>query len=399
MQPLRRPFRRGGRLSLSLAVCSIAAVLGLASPALGQDAPAPSLKHGVNLSNWFASSARQPLTPRDFTQIKAAGFDHVRLPVDPESLGFSLSEGSTGRVLFDFSDLDEAINQTRENGLSIILDIHPGDSFMMAMEQDPRAGAGLIALWKHLAEHYKPYSTGTVVYELLNEPRFAGDPAAYKGLITDAVAAIRQAGARNTIIVDVPKSAALEGFDGFTPVKDERVIYGFHFYEPYLFTHQGMKGPSAKGRAVRYFHNLPYPSGTVDPNTNYAPGASDPIDAKRVLTDYVSGKWDAGQIAARIKIAADWAAANHVQVICTEFGAGRKFVAPAARYQWIADTRKALDTANIGWDLWDYTDLFGITKLTGETVTDSLDGSIRLADPTQGTRDIEPDAAKALFGG
>ena len=77
----------------------------------------------------------------------------------------------------------------------------------------------------------------------------------------------------------------------------------------------------------------------------------------------------------------------------------RRFIDPVSRYRWIADTRKALEAAGIGWDLWDYTDLFGITRLTGETITDPGDGSVRLADPQEGSRDIDPDAVKALFGG
>jgi endoglucanase len=204
---------------------------------------------------------------------------------------------------------------------------------------------------------------------------------------------------KTTIIVDVPKSASLEGFDGFTPIKDDATLYAFHFYDPYIITHQGMKAPPARGRALRYFHNMPYPVSAVDPNANYAPAAPDATEARREMTDYLAGGWDAAHIAARIKIAADWAAANHSRVICTEFGAARRYLFPQARYQWIADTRQALAAADIGWDLWDYTDLFGITRLTGDTITDPGDGSVRLADPQQGSRDIEPDAVKALFGG
>lgn len=403
MLSVRAPAGPGGTILRGLMTFGIilAAVIatGRAPVAHADDIPPPALKHGINLSNWFADAGRQPLTARDFQQIKAAGFDHVRIPINPESLGFSLSEGSTGRVLFDFSNLDNAVGMARDRGLSVILDVHPGDGFMAQLEQEPRAPAGLIALWRHLAEHYKPYSTSTVVFELLNEPHYNSDAGQYRILIGDIVTAIREVAPKNTIIVDVPRSATLEGFDGFTPIKDENVYYAFHYYEPYIVTHQGMKTPPARGRALRYFHNLPYPSSSVDQNTNYAPTAADVIEAKHELTDYVSGNWDQSHIATRVKAAADWAAANHQRVICTEFGAARRFLYPQARYQWIADTRQALEVNAIGWDLWDYTDLFGIARLTGDTITDPGDGSVRLANPDEGSREIEPDAVKALFGG
>jgi endoglucanase len=377
---------------------SVASLIGQAPLARADEIPPPALKHGINLSNWFADAGRQPLSAPDFQQIKNAGFDHVRIPINPESLGFSLSEGATGRVLFDFSNLDVAVGTARDRGLSVILDVHPSDSFMAMIDGDPHAEAGLIALWQHIAEHYKAFSTSTVVFEILNEPRYSGDIGLYKGLVGDIVRAVREVAPKTTIIVDVPKSASLEGFDGFTPIKDDATLYAFHFYDPYIITHQGMKAPPARGRALRYFHNMPYPVSAVDPNANYAPAAPDATEARREMTDYLAGGWDAAHIAARIKIAADWAAANHSRVICTEFGAARRYLFPQARYQWIADTRQALAAADIGWDLWDYTDLFGITKLNGETITDPADGSVRLANPDEGSREIEPDAIKALFG-
>jgi hypothetical protein len=84
-------------------------------------------------------------------------------------------------------------------------------------------------------------------------------------------------------------------------------------------------------------------------------------------------------------------------VLCTAFGAVRKSIAPVSRYHWVEDTRKALEAAGIGWTLWDYTDQFGVTQLTGDTVVEPADGSVHLADPNSGTRDFEPEALDALI--
>jgi endoglucanase len=385
-------------------VCVLKALLGplvlclglltVAMPGNAQDL-APALQHGINLSNWFTDFQRQPLVERDFRQIKATGFDHVRLPVDPELLGFSLGEGSTGRVLFDFSKLDAAIELARSSGLSIILDIQPSDGFLSFMELDPKAERGFVALWGHIAEHYKSMGTNTLVFELLNAPRYNNDKARYKTLVADAVSAIHQIIPKSVIIVDAPKGATLDGFDGLTAINDENVIYAFQFFEPFLFTRQGLKA-SGYGQTVRYFRNLPYPSSEADPKFVYAPNAADAIEARKSLQDYIAANWDASHIASRIKFAADWGKANHRRVMCSAFGVTRNLVPVAARYQWIADTRKSLEANEMGWDLWDYTDLFGIAKLGGSTVPDS-DGALRLTDLEGGTRDIEPDAVKALF--
>jgi endoglucanase len=360
------------------------------------DDPPPPLRRGVNLSNWFTDSGRQPLGERDFQQIKAAGFDHVRLPVDPELLGFSLSDASSGRVLFDFTKIDDAINVARGNGLAVIFDLQPTAAFVGFMERDPRAEAGFIGLWKHIAEHYKAGGAGKLAFEILDAPRRDADPMQYRSLVLETVAAIHGVSPNAIVIVDLPKDGGLDAFDGFTPLDDRNVYYGFRFFEPFLFTRQGRK-ESGYGMPLRYFRNLPYPSHLADPAVAYAPNAADAIEAKKALQDYIAASWDIARVAHRIKVAADWAKASGRRVICVAFGVTRDGAPAASRYQWIADVRTALEADDISWDLWDYTDLFGIAKLTGETVSDPRDGSVRLADPREGARDIEPEAVKALF--
>src|SRR5580700_5158712 len=88
-------------------------------------AATPVLRHGINLSNWFAQAPRQPLVDGDFKQIKSSGFDHVRIPINPELFGFSLLEAASGRVLMDYSTIDQAVGMAVSNGLVVVLDLHP----------------------------------------------------------------------------------------------------------------------------------------------------------------------------------------------------------------------------------------------------------------------------------
>ncbi len=369
----------------------------LAAAPVADTAAAPPLRRGVALSNWFTDSQRQPLTARDFRQIKDAGFDYVRVPINPELLGFSLFDAQGGRVLFDFETLDKAVDAARDIGLTTVLDMQPSETVASQVEQDPRAARALVNLWARVADHYKLYPTALIGFELLDAPGYRDNSGAYHTLMAEIVAATRQAMPGVAIILDLPGGSSLDSFDGFDPIAEANLIYAFHFQEPYLFTHQGLKGSAARGHAIRNFYNLPYPSTSVDPGANYAPGAADPIEARKDLSDYVAANWDAAKIAARVKIAADWASANQQRVICSEFGVVRKSARPDARYRWIADTRKALDAAGIGWALWDYTDQFGITEFKGDTVVEPADGSIHLADPEQGSRVIEAEARQALF--
>lgn len=354
-------------------------------------------RHGVNLSAWLADAQRQPLSDPDFDLIKAAGFDHVRLPVNPEYLGFSLNEAATGRVLFDFAQVDRALGLAMAHGLAVILDISPSEGFLGLVEQDARAEAGFINLWQRLAEHYKSYPTNMLAFEILNAPRYDDDTGRYLDLIPEIVSTIRPIAPKHLIIVDAPKSASIDGLMTLKPLKDPNIEYAFQFFEPELFTRQGLIY-GTHNHSIRYFRNLPYPSAAANPSVSYAPNAPDKAEAREMVQQYATDKWDAEHIRTRLQRAIDWGQANHVRIMCTAFGARRAFLNPSSRYHWIADTRKALDAGNIPWDLWDFTDLFGIVKMEGETVTEPSDGSVRFADPANGSREMDPEAATALFG-
>ena len=112
---------------------------------------------------------------------------------------------------------------------------------------------------------------------------------------------------------------------------------------------------------------------------------------------YVNAPWNAQHIAVRIHLIKEWADAHKARVICGEFGVLRNHIDPASRYRWIADTRKSLEAYGIPWELWDYTDLYGIARLVGQVSRpDPFDGSIRLVDPEKGSRVIEPAAIAAI---
>src|SRR5580704_1392547 len=51
--------------------------------------PIPVLHRGTNIAAWLTGPNRH-ISERDILEIKSAGFDFVRLPVDPKLLHFAL---------------------------------------------------------------------------------------------------------------------------------------------------------------------------------------------------------------------------------------------------------------------------------------------------------------------
>lgn len=372
-------------LRLALAVICL---LACAQPAMAELA----LARGVNLSSWFANAPRQPLRDRDFAQIKQAGFDHVRLPVDPERLGFDLNAAVWSEATL--APVDAAIKRAERHGLAVILDIHPRADFMRRLQESETAQTAYLRLWQFLSQHYRAYAPDKLAYGLLNEPQYYGESARYNTFAAKLAVHLRKLEPERTLILSAPRGSSIDGLRELEALDDPHILYDFHFYEPYMVTHQGIH-MGFGNTMLRYVRALPYPS-ELAAHPGYAPDAPDPAQAQTELEAYKHENWNAERIAQRIAQAKSWADAHHAKLICGEFGVLRNHIDAASRYRWIADTRRVLEANGIAWTLWDYTDAFGIVTLEGDTRTDPVDGSIRLTDPARGMRDFEPAALQAL---
>ncbi len=383
-------------LLISALLLWLCAPVAAETAALAQPFSFITLNKGMNLSSWFANAPRQPLDDRDFRRIERVGFDHIRMPVNPEYFGFKPDAPQQNFDQLDFSRVDRAIDLALRHHLKVIIDIHPGHEFMDALEIDPKTADNFVALWQYLSRHWQSYPADQIIFELVNEPHFYKHEDNYTALIERLVAAVRVTTPNRLLVVDAPKGSSLNALLDFKLLQEGGIYYAFHFYEPFTFSHQGMHRGFEKD-ATSFLNRVPYPSsllvGSVD---QYAPTAPSPPQAKRQLADYTATPWNAEHIAERIKLARDWADKNNVPILCGEFGVYRAHAETESRYRWIGDVRKALEANHIGWELWDYTDIFGITKLVGETSFDPGDESYRLRDPTHGERLIEPLAIQAL---
>lgn len=362
----------------------------------------PELRRGINLASWFANAAgRQQFNKNDFTTIKELGFDYVRLPVNPDYLGASLSDNNIALDRYRLAKLDKAIEDIQATGLDILLDLHPEPEFHQILERSDSAHANFVLLWKMLAEHYAHIPQNRMAFEILNEPRFAKHADGYANLITRTVQAIRDIDRDRTLIINLPWVKSLNPIDSLAAlphIQDTKIIYGIHFYQPYIITHQGMPFGFEK-QSIYCFRDIPYP---IDPFTHIMPDLTHCANkeaAAKEAADYVNQNWNAEHLRKLLTPVAEWAKANDKRVLVLEFGVYRPYIDPASRYRWIRDARQVMDDLNLGWAYWDYGDVFGITTLSEDkTVTSPRDGSVRFEKPSdsRNRRMIEPEAIYAL---
>jgi endoglucanase len=332
------------------------------------------IRHGINLSEWFAQvydpkgytkeHFQNWTTASDIALIKSMGFDHVRLSVNPQPI-MDASRRSGGAAEY-FGSLDAAIKMILDAGLAVELDMHPDSDFKARLKEDDFV-ARFADFWRTVARHYSSWDQDRVFFEILNEPEMR-DPYRWYGVEAKLATAIRQGAPTHTIIAAGARWDDDDDMVFLEPLRDPNVIYVFHFYEPHIFTHQGATWGAFYWHWLKGLH---YPS---SPENAALVAAAVPDAPERLqVIRYGKDHWDASRIEAEINQTADWAKQRNVPLICNEFGVFRSYSDPHDREAWLKDVRTALERYGIGWTMWDYSGSFGVvTKKDGQATPDEV---------------------------
>ena len=336
---------------------------------------ASRLRRGINLSEWFA----QVYDPRGYTKehfetwttaedialIKSLGFDHVRLSVNPQHLfmhghGFEIAPEP-------LASLDAAIKMILDQGLSVVVDFHPESDFKRRLSNEDAFVEEFGDFWRGLAKHYSALDPERVFFEILNEPELH-DRYRWYGVQAKLANAIREGAPQHTIIAAGANWSADDELVFIDPLRDQNIIYNFHFYEPHMFTHQGATWGSPYWPHIQ---GLKYPSDRAN-SEKVAEAVPEAINRLFVIR-YGLDHWDATRIDAEIGQVAQWAKRWNVPVVCNEFGVYRAYADPNDRAAWISDVRTSLEKHGMGWTMWDYSGGFGVVvKKNGKTVPDEI---------------------------
>jgi endoglucanase len=377
------PFLAATRLHrIAVAFALLFTVMGGAwaqasDPSEAQSSPAfvraRHLKRGVNASDWFAQVydkrgySREHFqdwtTADDIALIKSAGFDHVRLSVNPQPM---MTSGETNKIPSEYLGyLDAAVKMILDQGLAVVIDVHPDSDIKARLSKEDEVVEQFADFWRALAAHYSSWPGDRVFFEILNEPEIS-DRYRWMGIQAKLAAAIRVNAPLHTIIAAGARWSDNDDLIFQEPLHDSNVIYNFHFYEPHIFTHQGANWAV---NSWHWLHGLPYPS---DLQSAERAAALEPEEVNRLaVIRYGEEHWDAARIDSEIKAAADWAHRRGVPLLCDEFGAYRNYSNAKDREAWLHDVRTALEKYGIGWTLWDYSGSFGIaTKANGKATLD-----------------------------
>jgi len=331
------------------------------------------LAKGANVCRWFrfppkdtAAFYANYISDGEAAFMRGLGLTHVRLCVAPKFI----MEHASGDVLDEHAKfLEAAIQRFHRAGLLVVVDIHNENR---KDELDPAWQEAFVRFWKSLAKRLSAFDPEMTIFEVINEPVFEKNESQWTSLNARLVAAIRENAPRHTIITSGPEWGGIGGLLRTKPLADKNVVYSFHCYDPFTFTHQGAEWTNTE---VVHLHDVPYPSSPEAVAPLLAGLEAHPA-AKSMLADYGKTRWNREKMEANFKKAIDWGKTNGVPLYCGEFGVYPKAAKPEHRAAWFRDFGQVLQENHIGWAVWGWDEGFGLDRkkvdgMDGKPVVDS----------------------------
>jgi len=314
--------------------------------------PLTPFQKGVNLSNWFQSSTVQEVnfskyTYDDFVDIQSLGVDVIRVPINLHGMSSGEPDYILDPLLLFF--LDQIIDWTEALGMHLILDNH---SFDDGEPTTPAIYTPLSKVWPQLAEHFLGRDS-TLYFEIKNEP-FEITDMIWDTIQQNIVNLIRETDPHRILIVGPANWNSYHNLHAMLNYTDENLIYTFHFYDPFVFTHQGASWTSP---SMEPLTGVPFPYGASPMPT--CPPSLVGTWIQSNLANY-AGQGTAEHMRNLLDIAVAFRTARGVPIYCGEFGTYMRNADPDQRVTWYEETTGYLDSLAIGWTMWDYHGGFGL---------------------------------------
>ena len=329
------------------------------------------LATGANVCRWFRSPRRDSPTHFDnyIPESEAAlmarlGLKHVRLCVAPRVL----MDATTGAVREDRApQLDAAIRRFHRAGLLVVVDLHNENR---ADELSPEWQDAFVKFWSALAARLSAFDPNLTILEIVNEPVFDRREGEWNSLNARLAAAIRQSAPRHTILTSGPNWGGIDGLKKLQLLPDKNVIYSFHCYDPFAFTHQGATWSSDDVKPLR---GVPYPS-SPEAVASVLEALADQPRSRGLIERYGRERWNREKLAARFQEGMAWGKRNGVPLYCGEFGVFPSYAQPEHRANWFRDFGAVLAENGVGWAVWGWDEGFGLNRRTveGKVVVDTV---------------------------
>jgi endoglucanase len=285
---------------------------------------AATMKLGMNLSyldNWWNGTREKNFSdfakPEDaakrekmFTDIAKAGFKTVRVPIC-FGAWMELKKPYNWNNPKALEMADNFVKWALSNDLNVVIDLHHTEYDRSIPDAD--TAERMVNLWVRIAERYKNTNPEKVFFELRNEPNKM-DETAWRWQAEQIIKYIRPIAPKHTLVIGFTEWNSRKQMIVSKPFSDPNIIYTFHYYDPFLFSHQGATW-SGDGLADLKYVPFPYSkSQKID-----LPSKAKGTWTEGLISNYEKDS-NAAKMFADLKEAKDWSVKNKVPIFIGEVG-------------------------------------------------------------------------------
>lgn len=271
----------------------------------------------------------------DYFQIIAeAGFTAVRVPCRwsahvQNAKPYTLYSGFLSRVQW-------VLKQAEKYGLATIINIQHFEEIFESPAQEKEK---FLAIWAQLAEKFRSQGTD-VFYEILNEPHDNLTAELWNVYLKDAVDVIRQIDTVHTVIIGTAEWGGITAMNKLLlPQNEKNLIFTFHYYSPFEFTHQG----------AEWVENSEAWLGTT----------------------WMGSASEISAITSEFSTVKQWSVERNVPVFLGEFGAYSMADMPS-RERWTNSVARIAESEGFSWAYWEFAAGFGVYDLSSNTWREEL---------------------------
>lgn len=308
---------------------------------------------GFNLCSWF--EIWSPGIPNlglydktTFENIKELGCDVIRVPIHFEMFIEDDKSYKIKPIIFEY--LDKACDWAEELGIHLIIDNHSFNSGKYPNAK--KVEEHLSKVWPQIAEHYKNRSN-LILYEILNEPQISQQE--WEKIQTQTIKHIRSIDKNHTIVVTGADWGSLNALSGMKPYEDKNLIYTFHFYDPFIFTHQGANWTS---KEVEDAAGIPFPYNKDKIPLLKGKARGSWVESNLKTTYKKDGT--AETLRNQLKKAVDFSNKFNIPVWCGELGVYNLVSPEEDRNTWYKTVGSILQDFGIPFTVWGFDGSFGV---------------------------------------
>lgn len=310
-----------------------------------------NVEKGINLSslerNWLpVDSLLADDIETKLTRIRNDGFKCVRLPV---AFDHFLPAGSSNLPIALLDKLGSAYNHCEKIGLSMIISYHYGKVYYGSDNRYSERDR-VMWMWKQVQNKFRGMAYDKLFFELYNEP--TEERNAWKEDVSYLVHGLRwEENQRYYIIGGTNYNNADELLD-LGKIDDEKLFYTFHFYEPFIFTHQGAEWLKERVGVT----GIPYPY-----SKEKMPSLPSEHTGSALEFDFYKYPAEGTKDFIRLRLTkfVNECTKKGMPLICTETGTINK-ADEASRSRYLEDVTQILSQLNVPMTLWDYDQNFSV---------------------------------------